>query len=85
MDWSITLRLKRLQTEDWPASILDAHSSSERILSILLCLLLLVPAGLVARQTTGSYQEHGTMVTVCIAALLAGDECRAQPSSSHCS
>jgi len=43
----------------------------ERILSILLCLLLLVPAGLVTVWLPEAVREYGAMVTVFIAALLA--------------
>ncbi|WP_145987287.1 MULTISPECIES: hypothetical protein [Bradyrhizobium] len=43
----------------------------ERILSILLCLLLLVPAGLVTVWLPEAIREYGAIVTVCIAALLA--------------
>ena len=43
----------------------------ERILSILLCLLLLVPAGVVTVWLPEAVREYGAMVTVFIAALLA--------------
>jgi len=43
----------------------------ERGLSILLCLLLLVPAGLVTVWLPDAIREYGAIVTVLIAALLA--------------
>jgi hypothetical protein len=43
----------------------------ERILSVLLCLLLLVPAGLVTVWLPEAVREYGAIVTVLIAALLA--------------
>ncbi|MGF6306308.1 hypothetical protein ABIB82_000272 [Bradyrhizobium sp. i1.8.4] len=43
----------------------------ERILSVLLCLLLLVPAGVATVWLPEAVREYGAMVTVLIAALLA--------------
>jgi putative effector of murein hydrolase LrgA (UPF0299 family) len=43
----------------------------ERCLSVLLWLLLLVPAGVATMALPDAIREYGAIVTVCIAALLA--------------
>lgn len=43
----------------------------ERVLSILLCLLLLIPAGLTTLLLPDAIREYGALVTILVAALLA--------------